>query len=466
MTTEQIQEQERLLLNLFLCNTSLHNRVEDLEEALFTEAYHKEIVRIIKQIVKEGGIPDVPVICVELGRCDYFDLDCYSDYNFDYLLNELRERSQKDYFAKELNNILREPDETKKDRLLEKYLQEKRKNEAVTFAPYLDPYGIKEAKQEAKMRGNDLPTGYKLQNENKTPVDLSLPSGALTFFCAPTSHGKSTLLRNFALSVAFDVRNEGSVLYYSYEEERFKILCQMLNTHFNKDLNNGGIYNNNLRCIEAYLRGEERDYINKDIRDKFEKGVSEFDQKIKTDKLRLFYSDYYLDELIKHIRGLYAQEKVDAVFIDYIQLIHIRNNKDQRREELRIIAQKLRNLAIELRIPIVLGAQLNKEAKSPTHLANEHIAESVDIAREANTIVCVWNTSFTANEESKELGCLEDAFGFKLGTGGKLYAIMTKNRSGERGLKGIFLYNGNTGRINNEDDEAYTSNNEAKITPF
>ena len=152
-------------------------------------------------------------------------------------------------------------------------------------------------------------------------------------------------------------------------------------------------------------------------------------------------------------------EKVDAVFIDYIQLIHVRNNKDQRREELRVIAQSLRKLAIELQIPIVMGAQLNREAKSPVTLCNEQIAESVDIAREANTIIMLWNSSFSA-EDSKELSALQDRHGITFGTGGKMYAIMTKNRGGERGISGAIPFNGNTGRMDMEEKP------KTQISPF
>lgn len=449
-------EIERLALSVVINNQD-SSMASELEEAYFKDEHHKEIVRAIKGIVKDGGTPDLYAVATKLPNFYFTYLASGYFNNFDLYLKDLRDRCESEIFEDKLLGAMKEPDRGKRDKLLQEYLEEKRKAENVNYLPYLKPYGVDEAKEDAKTRKEDLSTGYSLKNSRNEDIEITLPSGALAFICAQTSHGKSTFLRNIAQEVSGNMLNNGSVLYYTYEEERFKVFCQMLNAWHNKPLNNGK--GTNLSCIEKYFKGEQ-DYINKDALGEFEKAVGEFGQGIKDNKLRLFYADYYLDDLVRHIRAIANMEKVDAVFIDYIQLIHVRNNKDQRREELRVIAQALRGLAIELQIPIVMGAQLNREAKSPVTLCNEQIAESVDIAREANTIIMLWNSSFSA-EDSKELSALQDRHGITFGTGGKMYAIMTKNRGGERGISGAIPFNGNTGRMGMDDN---TDDNTNKST--
>lgn len=449
------QEIERLVLSVVINNQD-SGMADKLKEAYFNDEHHKEIVRAIKGIVKEGGKPDLFAVGAKLPNFDFAYLEpAYYD-NFDLYLNDLRGKYESEIFEVRLLGAMKEPDRGKRDKLLQEYLDEKRKAESVNYLPFLEPYGVDEAIKDAKTRKEDLRTGYSLKNSRNEDTEITLPSGALTFICAQTSHGKSTFLRNITQEVSGNMLNNGSVLYYTYEEERFKVFCQMLNAWHNKPLNNGK--GTNLSCIEKYFKGEQ-DYINRDALGSFEEAVDIFGQEIKNNKLRLFYADYYLDELVRHIRAIANMEKVDAVFIDYIQLIHVRNNKDQRREELRVIAQSLRKLAIELQIPIVMGAQLNREAKSPVTLCNEQIAESVDIAREANTIIMLWNSSFSA-EDSKELAALQDRHGITFGTGGKMYAIMTKNRGGERGISGVIPFNGNTGRMDMEEKP------KIQISPF
>lgn len=444
---------ERLCLSVVINNQD-SCMADKLKEAYFKDEHHKEIVRAIKDIVKEGGKPDLFAVSALVPNFDYQYLEYGYFSNFDYFLDKLRERCDNEILESRLLGAMKEPDRGKRDNLLQEYLDERRKAESVNYLPYLEPYGVDEAIRDAKTRKEDLRTGYSLKNSRNEDTEITLPSGALTFICAQTSHGKSTFLRNITQEVSGNMLNNGSVLYYTYEEERFKVFCQMLNAWHNKPLNNGK--GTNLSCIEKYFKGEQ-DYINRDALGAFEEAVTKFGEEIKDNKLRLFYADYYLDELVRHIRAIANMEKVDAVFIDYIQLIHVRNNKDQRREELRVIAQSLRKLAIELQIPIVMGAQLNREAKSPVTLCNEQIAESVDIAREANTIIMLWNSSFSA-EDSKELAALQDRHSITFGTGGKMYAIMTKNRGGERGISGAIPFNGNTGRMDMDESKCYTSN--------
>ena len=103
---------------------------------------------------------------------------------------------------------------------------------------------------------------------------------------------------------------------------------------------------------------------------------------IEAGKLRIYDSDFYSDELVDAIRFVSRKLRVKAVFIDYVQLLYKQGgSKLQRNEELKAIAKSLRELAKEAKLPIVLSAQLNREAKSPTEMFSQNIADSADLRK-------------------------------------------------------------------------------------
>lgn len=299
----------------------------------------------------------------------------------------------------------------------------------------------------------EIVTKYTLSNGRDTE-EFTLPAGAITFICAPTSHGKSTFLQNLALQVA-KTEEEGAVLYFTFEEDGDSVFIQVLNKYMNLELCNN--YNprssNNLRALNHYFKASEYDY--KYIRSEqigvFNERREQFIKDYYTSgKLRIIYNDYDSTELIEAVRYISTNTKIKAVFIDYIQLLSKRGNRLQRTEELKDICKDLKNLAIAENLPIVVAAQLNREANSPLELHSQRIAEAADLERIANKILCLWNTSFIAQkskDNQSELNTLQERLGFTLGTGGNIYAKLTKNRGGVVGLEAVFDFNGNTGVI-------------------
>lgn len=306
---------------------------------------------------------------------------------------------------------------------------------------------------------DEIPTLYELSN-GKDKELFTLPSGAITFICAPTSHGKSTLLQNIALQAAADTDTDGDILYFTFEEDGDEVVLQMLNKYINTELckNYDPKCSNNIRALRHYFRTGEDRYISEKAKKIFWQKKAEFMSKYYTSgKIRIYYEEFCNEELIEAIRTIRTQTKVKAVFIDYVQYLHLTpNNRDrarlQRTEELKEICQKLKDLAIDTQLPIIVAAQLNREANSPLELHSQRLADAADLERIANKVLCLWNTSFVAQKSkdsasAKELEALEKRHGFKLGDGGEIYAKLTKNRGGVVGLEAVFSYDGNTGVI-------------------
>ncbi len=302
---------------------------------------------------------------------------------------------------------------------------------------------------ELQNKKEGIPTSYTFAKGGETEV-FTIPSGAITLVCAPTSHGKSTLLQNLSLQVAQNGK-DGEVIYFTFEEEESSVKLQMINKYINREITHETYKKslnktfNNMSTLQIYGKTGDLTYAKTEVRELLAKRWSEFFNL----PIRIYRKNWDARKLRDAIAYLCKQTKVKAVFIDYIQLLRLEGYKGERRSELCDICNLFNTLAIDLSLPIVMATQLNRKAGSPLDMHAQNIAESADIERYANTLICLWNSSFKSTTESastaKELESHQTKHGYTLGTAGKIYVKIAKNRGGIVGLEGTLDYNGNTG---------------------
>lgn len=98
--------------------------------------------------------------------------------------------------------------------------------------------------------------------------------------------------------------------------------------------------------------------------------------------------DISIGEIQRQARKWKYERKIDALYVDYLQRIKHTNGKLQRREQIGEVIRGLKELARELDIPVILLAQLNREAaKRGGHPQVWDLAESGEIEREADQIM-------------------------------------------------------------------------------
>lgn len=309
---------------------------------------------------------------------------------------------------------------------------------------------------------SEAPTGVKTsftfgQGNNVQP--FIIPSGALTYVCGQPSHGKSRLLENMAIDIAKGATDE-AVLYYSYEEDARSVKMQLLNVFANMHLSR-----NNINTIKTYYKTGSNAFFTGGTFEAFKEKEREFFALLKSGRLRVFHRNLDGTELTEHIRYFNRNMRVKAVFIDYVQLIHKKGSRLQRKDEIKEICEELMEVAVETGLPIVLAAQLNRSAKSPLEMTVQNIAEASDIEQSANVVMLIWNSvvkplpESTAYYKGKDSKMLTDdakrleSIGFNIGQHGKIYAILSKNRGGERNIDTVLDFNGNTGVISSPVNE-------------
>src|SRR5690606_33417965 len=171
------------------------------------------------------------------------------------------------------------------------------------------------------------------------------------------------------------------------------VIMKTLNTYIDKDISK-----NNRKSIRSYFATGNTKYINKDYEQYFisnkDKFFSDF---IDTKRINIYYSDYNSDMLSDAIRYLHKNGNPGAIFIDYMQLLYLPSGKYKaysRQEELKQICISLKDVAVETGLPIILGAQFNREVVNLLKIHPTKIGEAGDIERVANLIVGFWNNKF------------------------------------------------------------------------
>jgi len=318
-----------------------------------------------------------------------------SEESLSITVDRLTSTRDKEAQAKEFKKLLSEAtqlqDKGETDKALElldsKVKEVKLKDKATEFSSLMIPIKENELKERQANKPESLNSGYTIGGE-----PLLLPSGAISILTAPTSHGKTTFLINMALNVAQSNPDTETYLF-SYEEDGDSILINTLNTYLDEEISS-----NNRRTLKSYFTTGSTEYIKSQSKDYFTANKDKFFRElIETRRLNIHYSSYNSDTLIEAIRYLHKHAKPGAIFIDYIQLLNLPEGKYKtysRQEEIKEICIALKDVAVETGLPIILGAQFNREVVNQLRLHATKIGEAGDIERIANLIVGFWNNNF------------------------------------------------------------------------
>lgn len=411
---------------------------------------HKDIDNLLDDVVETGSRIKDPIdrdryknIFIENEEIKGLGI---SKESLSITLDRLTATRDKESQAKEFKKLLSEAtqlqDKGEVDKALElldsRVKDVKLKDKATEFSSLMKPIKEEEIKERQANKPESLNSGYTIGGE-----PLLLPSGAISIFTAPTSHGKTTFLINLALNVATASPDKETYLF-SYEEDGDSILINTLNTYLDEEISS-----NNRRTLKSYFTTGSTEYIKSDSKNYFTANKDKFFMElIETRRLNIHYSSYNSDTLIEAIRYLHKHAKPGAIFIDYIQLLNLPEGKYKtysRQEEIKEICIALKDVAVETGLPIILGAQFNREVVNQLRIHATKIGEAGDIERIANLIVGFWNNNFKPLATEGEQNEINNK-GVATDT---LYTTILKNRGGRVGLEEILSFNGNTGKIKN-----------------
>ena len=377
-----------------------------------------------------------------------------SEESLSITVDRLTSTRDKEAQAKEFKKLLSEAtqlqDKGETDKALElldsKVKEVKLKDKKASFNKLLEIPTEEDIKKHFSQHSESLRSGFYINKE-----EFLLPSGGLTGIAGATGHGKTDFLINLTLNSVLNYP-EKEFYFFTYEMSQEAILVRFLNSYLDIDLES---YSNQ-RAIKTYFKTGSTQYIKAEARDFFTAKVKEFFKDIiGSGRLRVKGIDYTAPELNLALSELNKKANVGGFFIDYFQLLNIPKEgykNYSRQEELKVICQDLNKTAKELQLPIILGAQFNREVTTPFKLHPTNISEAGDIERILDTLIGIWFTNkkivakdLTKAEESdlRDLG---------LDTPDKLYTYVLKSRETATDVFELLDYNGKRGVIKNKNN--------------
>ena len=134
-------------------------------------------------------------------------------------------------------------------------------------------------------------------------------------------------------------------------------------------------------------------------------------------------------ELRAKARRLKAEVNVGCIFVDYLQLVTVRESYENRQQQISVISRNLKSLAKELEVPVIVLSQLSRAVESrggDRRPMLSDLRESGAIEQDADTVLMLYRPEFYEGEESEHAGMAE--------------VIIAKQRNGPTGtIKLAFL---------------------------
>jgi len=240
--------------------------------------------------------------------------------------------------------------------------------------------------------------------------------GEVITLAAPTSCGKSALALNIALKSV--THNNAPCAVFSLEmpqKQLFKRMTQTLAGVNIKQISDGVISEENMKKVDEAI------------------------DTLHSVPLYTSHSVKSAEDLASQLRKLVDKQGVKLAVIDYLQLIPFNSGKVGKAEGIANVSHKIKQLALELNIGILLLAQVNREgAKRDGGLDIYDLKDSGDIENDADVVLLMY----------PQQGNFEDSkMADSNGPYTNLEYKIAKNREGERGTIGYFKFYHVTGRF-------------------
>ncbi len=258
-------------------------------------------------------------------------------------------------------------------------------------------------------------TGLSTGFENLDALTSGLQDDNLIILAARPAMGKSAYAMNIAINAAkvnAGANGTGAhVAVFSLEMSQEQLVQRMISSESQVHL--GSIQHGNMTAQDFALFENANDNLK---------------------RLNVHFSDspsVTISDIIAKFRKQKYGEGLDLVVIDYLQLISGINKGGSRQDEVSNISRGLKQMARELKVPVIALAQLSREVekREDKRPIMADLRESGAIEQDADLILFIYRDEYY-NKQSTTPGVAE--------------VLVAKNRAGASGNALKYLFNGST----------------------
>lgn len=397
-------EAERYVLSCLLINPLKIAEASELVPESFFEVRHKEIFRIIRELLDKGDVVDIVTVSEKLRKENLLDkvggrvyindlaLEAISTANIDYYVKLIAEKAVLRNISKISGNIYElissgEEYERVLDSAQDLFLslsKNHRSSKPTIFKDFIvDVYQGIEGRILNKGCVSGLDTGFHDLNY----FTGGLQNSDLVIIAARPSMGKTALALNIAENVA--KLHKKPVVYFSLEMSKEQLGQRLLTSI--SEVNSLKVRNGDLSDSELI---------------KIQNSMAE------AAELKLIIDDtpaVTLAEITAKCKELQYNESMGLIIIDYLQLIGNKKAKENRTQEISDISRGLKNLARELNVPVIALSQLSRavEQRNCKKPVLSDLRESGSIEQDADTVMFIYREEYYEPNSSENKGKAE-----------------------------------------------------------
>ncbi len=264
-------------------------------------------------------------------------------------------------------------------------------------------------------------TGLRTGFQNLDQITNGLQPEELVILAARPSMGKSAFALNLALNVA--KRNEdghAAVAIFSLEMSNEQLAGRMLSSESNVKnvkIKTGGLTSREWQFLEAGMQSLSRLAI------------------VFDDSAAVTVSD-----IRAKCRKLAHENRLDFVVIDYLQLIKGDSKSGNRQEEVARISRSLKQMARELKVPVLALSQLSRdvEKRDDKRPVLADLRESGSIEQDADIVMFLFRPDYYKRDADADISDVE--------------LIISKNRQGIAGVTRHFRFDTEYSRFVAQED--------------
>jgi|GEM_PF-4033715 len=223
--------------------------------------------------------------------------------------------------------------------------------------------------------------------------------GELVIIAARVRHGKSSFAYNLLLNF-LEKYPEESFAFFNLDVSSVFMMTRLATVWAKKHAGKAFAYKDVLRCFQ-----------NEEFPGEIIKALKAFEAYGKDNRLAIVHKpNYSAEQIVAHAELLAKKRPLGAIFIDYMELIKSSNSRPES-EELRIanIVNQLRIASEDLKIPIIVLAQLNRETVNGRKQENkrpvlEGLRYSGRQEQEASTVLGLFNPQQEQTDNADDTG--------------------------------------------------------------
>ncbi len=392
-----LDAEQSVLGSSFISKDALQKVTEDLDKSSFYSSDNSKVYEVLKELYLEDVAVDVTTVSDKLKKKKYVSSSLNAEYildlvnsvptaaNIDYYINIVKEkavlRKLIDTATNIVTNAYSEADEIGEmlDDAERKILNVVKNRRSTEFKNIQDVLFRAQANLEKLSEAGSDITGVASGFHDIDKITTGFHENELVIVAARPGMGKTAFVLNIATNVAAYTKK--AVAVFNLEMNAEQLAMRMISSVGQIDgykIRTGKLENNDWKRVNEAIS----QLANTNLKIDDTPGIT-------------------IGEIRAKCRRLAASDEgLEIIIIDYLQLVNLGRSGDNRQQEVAEISRSLKELSLELNVPIIACAQLSRavDSREDKRPLMSDLRESGSIEQDADIVAFLYRDDYYNKE--------------------------------------------------------------------